>query len=81
MPESQASTPTAESEAELAFAGLEAQALMLVSGKVSSRELVELCLRRIAASQPSLNAFRVVCEEAALKEAAASPPAFSARYS
>jgi amidase len=72
MPESQASTPTAESEAELAFAGLEAQALMLVSGKVSSRELVELCLRRIAASQPSLNAFRVVCEEAALKEAAAA---------
>ena len=37
---------------------------MLVSGEISSRELVELCLRRIDASQPTLNAFRVVCEEA-----------------
>lgn len=69
MPESEASTPIAKSEADLAFAGLEAQALMLANGEISSRELVELCLRRITASQPTLNAFRVVCEEAALEEA------------
>jgi amidase len=72
MPESQISTPDTESEVELAFAGLGAQALMLVSRRVSSRELVELSLRRIAASQPTLNAFRVVCDEAALKEADAA---------
>ena len=42
---------------------------MLANGEISSRELVELCLRRITASQPALNAFRVVCEEAALEEA------------
>ena len=72
MTESKASTATAKSEDELAFAGLEAQALMLVGGEVSSEELTELCLRRIAASQPTLNAFRVVCEEAALEEAAAA---------
>jgi amidase len=72
MLESKTATPTAESETELAFAGLEAQALMLVSGEVSSRELVELCLRRVSASQPTLNAFRIVCEEMALEEAAAA---------
>jgi amidase len=72
MTESKASTAIAKSEDELAFAGLEAQALMLIGGEVSSGELTELCLRRIAASQPTLNAFRVVCEEAALEEAAAA---------
>ena len=70
MLESKTATPIAEAEAELAYAGLETQALMLVSGEVSSRELVELCLRRISTSQPTLNAFRVVCEETALAEAA-----------
>jgi len=59
----------AEPGAELSFAGLEAQAQMLATGKASSRELVELSLRRIAATQPTLNAFRVVREEAALREA------------
>jgi amidase len=72
MTASNASTPTAQTEDELAFAGLEAQALMLIGGEVSSRQLTELCLRRIAASQPTLNAFRVVCEEAALEEAVAA---------
>lgn len=69
---SKAATPLATPDAELAFAGLEAQAVMLVSGEISSRELVELSLRRIAASQPTLNAFRILCEETALEEAAAA---------
>jgi amidase len=64
--------PSSERELELAFAGLAAQVQMLRSGALSSRELVELCLRRIAASQPRLNAFRVVCEEEALEAAAAA---------
>ena len=72
MLDSKNATPAAEPDSELAFAGLEIQALMLVSGEVSSRELVELCLGRIAASQPTLNTFRVVCEEAALEEAEAA---------
>jgi amidase len=56
-------------ERDLAFAGLEAQARMLAAGEVSSRELVELALRRIAATQSTLNAFRVLREEDALREA------------
>jgi len=59
-------------EADLALAGLEAQAQMLATGDVSSCELVELSLRRIAATQPSLNAFRVVFEDEALREAEAA---------
>jgi amidase len=57
-------------QAEIAFAGVRGQAALLQSGKISAAELVELCLARIAASQPSLNAFRVVCEESALSAAA-----------
>ncbi len=60
MSESQTSNPGAESAVDLAFAGLDMQARMLASGEVCSRELVELCLGRIAAYQPALNAFRVV---------------------
>ena len=37
---------------------------MLAAGEVSSRELVELSLARIEATQATLNAFRVVCAEA-----------------
>jgi amidase len=39
------------------------------SGEVAPRELVELCLRRIEALNPGLNAFRVVRAEQALAEA------------
>ncbi|GHG66163.1 amidase [Streptomyces griseocarneus] len=49
--------------------GLAAQAQALADRQVSSRELVERSLRRIAATQPTLNAFRVVRAEAALREA------------
>jgi amidase len=53
-----------------AFAGLHAQANLLASGSVSSRELTSLSLARIEASQPTLNAFRCVRTEAALQDAA-----------
>jgi amidase len=53
-----------------AFAGLRGQAELLASGSVSSRELTELALERIEASQPTLNAFRCVRREAALEDAA-----------
>ncbi len=45
---------------------------MLASGNISSRELVELSLRRIEDSQRTLNAFRVVGGEQALREADAA---------
>jgi amidase len=54
---------------ELAFTGLAEQARLLTDRQISSRELVELSLDRIEKSQPRLNAFRVVCAEAALEEA------------
>ena len=54
---------------ELAFAGLAGQAELLALGEVSSRELVELSLSRIEASQSTLNAFRCVRSTAARAEA------------
>ncbi|MGW3633957.1 amidase, partial [Streptomyces sp. NPDC005122] len=53
-------------------AGLAECARALAAGEVSSRELVERALARIDATQPSLNAFRVVRAEAALAEADAA---------
>jgi amidase len=61
--------PGAAAAPELAFTGLADQARLLTEREVSSRELVELSLARIEESQPRLNAFRVVCAEAALEEA------------
>jgi amidase len=54
---------------ELAYAGIARQAQMVAGGEVSSRELVELYLERIARYDPQLNAFRVVFAERALMEA------------
>ncbi|HEV2975544.1 MAG TPA: amidase [Solirubrobacteraceae bacterium] len=54
---------------EIAFAGIARQAELIAAGEISSRELVELCLRRIDAAQPRLNAFRTVLAERALLEA------------
>ncbi|MFI9204704.1 amidase [Streptomyces sp. NPDC053048] len=51
------------------FEGLGAQVRALAERRVSSRELVERSLRRIADTQPTLNAFRRVRAEAALREA------------
>ncbi|MEU1530139.1 amidase [Streptomyces fagopyri] len=53
-------------------AGLAECARALAAGEVSSRELVERALARIEATQPSLNAFRLVRAEAALAEADAA---------
>lgn len=54
---------------ELAFAGISAQADLIATGEISSRELVELYLERIERHNPKLNAFRVVFAERALLEA------------
>lgn len=54
---------------DVAFAGAAAQADMVRRGDVSSRELVQLSLDRIAKHDPVLNAFRVVFAERALTEA------------
>ncbi|MFG2263663.1 amidase [Streptomyces sp. NPDC048720] len=53
-------------------AGLVESARALAAGEVTSRALVELALARIEATQPTLNAFRVVRAEAALAEADAA---------
>ena len=55
--------------AELAYAGIARQAELIAAGEISSRELVELYLQRIASYEPQLNAFRVVLAERALLEA------------
>ncbi|MEU8437944.1 amidase [Streptomyces sp. NPDC029216] len=52
--------------------GLMEMAQALAEGRVGSRELTERSLARIAASQSSLNAFRIVRAEAALAEAEAA---------
>jgi amidase len=54
---------------DLAFAGLARHADMIAAGEVSSRELTELFLARIARLDPLLNAFRVVFTEQALAQA------------
>jgi amidase len=54
---------------EIAFAGAARQAEMVRAGEVSPRELVQLCLDRIARLDPQLNSFRVVLAERALLEA------------
>ncbi len=59
---------------DVAFAGIARQAELIAAGELSSRELVELCLRRMVAADRSergepLNAFRVVLAERALLEA------------
>jgi amidase len=64
-----ANVPAPMDPRDLAFAGLERQAQLVRSGEVSSRELVEVCLDRIAALDPQLNAFRTVYGERAALEA------------
>ncbi|MFF7970176.1 amidase [Streptomyces sp. NPDC007905] len=53
-------------------AGLAESVRALADGEVTSRTLVEQALARIEATQPTLNAFRVVRAEAALAEADAA---------
>jgi amidase len=65
------STTEAESAvaAEIAFAGLAAQAEMLADGELGAAELLDATLSRIEAAQPRLNAFRRLRPEAARAEA------------
>src|ERR1700730_13757311 len=68
---------------DLAYAGIVKQAELIAAGEVSSRELVDLYLERIARLNPKLNAFRVVFAERVQLEAdqadarrrAGTPPA------
>ena len=60
---------TAATATELAFAGLARHADLIAAGEISSRELAELFLARIARCDPLLNAYRVVFDEQALAEA------------
>src|SRR4051794_41340492 len=55
-------------DVDIAFAGVAAQADLVRRGEVSSRELIELALRRIAALDPELNAFGAVYADRALAE-------------
>jgi amidase len=59
-------------DADLAFAGLTRHAQLIAAGELTSRELTELFLARIARLDPALNAFRVVLRERALAEADAA---------
>jgi amidase len=54
---------------DLAYAGIARQAELIAAGEVSSRELVDLYLDRIARFDPDLNAFRIVFAERARLEA------------
>jgi amidase len=54
---------------EPAFAGLGGQAELLAAGAIGALELLDSTLRRIEASQSSLNAFRLLTPEAARAEA------------
>ena len=56
-------------DADVAFAGAARQAEMVRAGKVSPRELVQLCLERIGRLDSTLNSFRLVYAERALLEA------------
>jgi len=56
-------------ESELAFAGVTGQLELLRRGEVSSRDLVELSLARVAALDPELNAFGAVYAERARADA------------
>jgi amidase len=51
------------------FPTLEQQAHGLADGSVRSQDLIEAALERIDASQPTLNAFRIVCRDSARKAA------------
>jgi amidase len=59
----------AKGDDELAFSGLARQAELLAKGEIGAVELLDSTLARIDAAQPSLNAFRLLCPEAARGEA------------
>jgi amidase len=64
---------TTTADHDLLFSGPAALAELVRTREVQPRELVELCLRRIEALNPRLNAFRVTMAEEALAAADADP--------
>ncbi|HET9677222.1 MAG TPA: amidase [Solirubrobacterales bacterium] len=58
-----------QDDSEQAFLGLARQAELLAAGELGAVELLESTLARIEASQPSLNAFRLLSPDAARAEA------------
>ena len=58
--------------ADLAFAGLARQAELIAAGQVSSRELTELYLERIARLDPVIRSYRIVLADEALAAADAA---------
>ena len=73
------SDPTPDQETDdIAYAGVLGQAELLRSGRLTVPSLVELLLDRIARTQPTINAFRVVRAEAARAEAAEAQHAIDA---
>ena len=63
---------TATADQDLAFAGPAAMAKLVRDRELTPRELVELCLSRIEAIDPKLNAFRVTLADEALAQADAA---------
>jgi amidase len=63
---------TTTADEQLAFAGPSELAELVRAKQVKPRELVELCLRRIEALDPRLNAFRVTMADEALAAADAA---------
>ncbi|HCI86505.1 MAG TPA: amidase, partial [Dehalococcoidia bacterium] len=57
---------------ELMFLPAHKQRQMIVDGEISSVEMIEASLRRIAEFEPQLNAFITLDEEGALKSAEAA---------
>jgi len=67
-------------EAHIAYAGVSGQAELIRRKAISATELTQTLLKRIERLDPTLNAFRIVLHDEALKEAAArdagpTPPA------
>ena len=69
----EATAMTTTADHDLIFSGPAALAELVRTKEVHPRELVELCLQRIEALNPRLNAFRVTMADEALA-AAADPP-------
>jgi amidase len=63
---------TATADQDLVFAGPVALAKLVRERQITPRELVELCLSRIEAIDPRLNAFRVTLADEALAQADAA---------
>src|SRR5688572_4951918 len=71
-PRRRPASPAPVDRSDVAFAGVAGQAELLRRGDVTSRELTQISVDRIAALDRRLNAFNAVYEERALAEADAA---------